>query len=102
MFRICSRINNFYVYNFYRNPGHDGSLYGCLLDSMALVQSVNDKTVFVFVSDANAHNSEWLESVTPTDRHGRDALDFFNLSGFEQLVLALSHSHCWYIIDSIW
>ena len=32
--------------------------------------------VFVFVGDANAHHSEWLESVSPTDRHGRDALDF--------------------------
>ena len=24
VFRICSRINNSYVYAFYRNPGHDG------------------------------------------------------------------------------
>ena len=30
VFRIYSRINNFYVYAFYRNPGHDGSLYDCL------------------------------------------------------------------------
>ena len=28
-FRIYSRINNFYVYAFYRNPWHDGSLYDC-------------------------------------------------------------------------
>ena len=41
---------------------------------MAQVQSVDDKPVFVFVGDA--HHSEWLESVSPTDRHGRDALDF--------------------------
>ena len=40
------------------------------------VQSVDDKAVFVFVSDANAHHSEWLESVSPTDRYWRDALDF--------------------------
>ena len=84
MFRICSRINNFYVYVFYRNPGHVGSLYDCLLDSTAQVQSVDDKAVFV--SDANAHHSGWLESVSPTDRHARDALDFCNLSGCEQLV----------------
>ena len=87
MFRICSRINNFYVYAFYRNPGHDGKLYDCLLDSMARVQSVDDKAVLVFVSDANAHLSEWLESVSPTERHGCDALDFCNLSGCEQLEL---------------
>ena len=70
----------------YRNPGHDGSLYECLLDSMAWVKSVDDKAVFVFVSDANAHHSQWFEPVSPTDRHGRDALDFYNLSGCEQLV----------------
>ena len=78
VFRICSRINNFYVCAFYRNPGHDGSLYDRLLDSMAQMQSFDDKAVFVFLSDANAYHS-------PTDRHGRDALDFCNL-GCGQLV----------------
>ena len=58
---------------------------------MARVQSVDDKAVFVFVSEANAHHSEWLESVSPTDRHGRDALDFCNLSGCEQLVGGPTH-----------
>ena len=107
LFRICSRINNFYVYVFYRNPGHDGSLYYCPLtipltstaflgrdsaklllwiNSMSRVQTVDDKAVFVFVGDANAHHSEWLQSVSPTDRHGRDGLDLFNLSDCEQLV----------------
>ena len=61
-------INNFYVYGFYCNLGHDGSLYDCLFDSMAWAQSVDDKAVFVFVSDANAHHSDWLESVSPTDQ----------------------------------
>ena len=42
------------------NPGHDGSLYDCLLYSMAGVQSVDDKEVFFFVGDANAHHSEWF------------------------------------------
>ena len=79
---IYSRINNFYVYAFYCNRRHDGSL----LDSTARVQSVDDKAVFDFVGDANAHPSEWLESVSPTDRHGRDDLDFYNLSGCERLV----------------
>ena len=44
---------------FYSNPGHDGSLYDCLLDSITRVQSVDDKAVFV--GDANAHHFEWLE-----------------------------------------
>ena len=81
VFRICNRINSFYVYAFYRNPGLDGSLYDCLLESMAWVQSVDDKAVFVYVGDANVHHSEWSESVSPTDRHGRDAFDFCNPSG---------------------
>ena len=57
---------------------------------MARVQSVDDKAVFVFVSDANAHHFEWLESVSHTDRHGCYALDFFNLSGCKQLVCCLT------------
>ena len=66
---------------------HDGSLYDCLLDYMARVQSVDDKAVFVYIGHPNAHHSAWLESVSPTDRHAwRDALDFCNLSGCEQLV----------------
>ena len=55
----------------------------CLLGSMAWAQSVDDKVVFGFVGDANAHHSEWFKSVFPPDRHGRDALDFCNLSGCE-------------------
>ena len=58
---------------------------------MALVQSVDDKAVFVFVGDANAHHTERLELISPTDLHGRDALDFCNLSGCEQLVSCLTH-----------
>ena len=91
VFRICTMINNFYDYAFYPNPGHDGSLYDCLLDSMAWVQSVDDKVVFVFVGDVNTQHSEWLESVSPTDRYGRNALDFCNLSGCEKLVRSPTH-----------
>ena len=35
---------------------------------------VDDKAVFV--SDDNAHHSEWLESVSPTDQHGVMVLIF--------------------------
>ena len=78
---LFSRINNFYVYAFYLNPGYDGSLYDCLFDSTAQVPPVDDKAVFVFVGDANAYHSKWLVSVSPTDQHGRDVLDFYNLLG---------------------
>ena len=43
-----------YVYAFYRNPGYDGSLYDCLPDCMARVQSVDDKAVFVFVCSSSS------------------------------------------------
>ena len=91
MFHICSRINNFYVHASYRNPRLNGSLYDYLLDSMAWLESVDDKEVFVIVRDANAHHSEWLESVSHTDRHGRYALDFCNLFGCEQCVRCHTH-----------
>ena len=52
----------FLCYFLYSNPGNDGPLYDCLLDSMARVQSADDKVGFVFVGDANAHHAEWLES----------------------------------------
>ena len=60
-----------------------------------LGKSVDYKSVFVFVGDVNDHHSEWLESISPTDRHGCDALNCCNLSGCEQLV------HCpTYIADN--
>ena len=43
-------------------------IYDCLLDSKAREQSVAIKAVFVFVGDANANHSAWLESIPPTDR----------------------------------
>ena len=46
---------------------------------MARIQSVDDKAVFV--GHVNAHQFKWLKSVSPTDRHGRDALNFCNLRG---------------------
>ena len=58
---------------------------------MAREQPIEDKVVFVFAGDANAHQSEWLVSVSPTDRHGLDALDFCNLSACEELVHCPTH-----------
>ena len=86
LFRICRRTNNFYVYALYHNPGDNFSL-----GSMARVQSVDHKAVFVIFSNDNAHHSERLESISPTHRHGRDVLDFCNLSGCKQLVRCPTH-----------
>ena len=55
LFRIYCRINNFYVYAFYRNPGHYGLLYDFLLFSMNLFKSFDDIAVFVFVGNADIH-----------------------------------------------
>lgn len=60
----------------------------CLL---AVVQDEDRTVVFIFAGDANAHHLEWLQSVSFTDRHGIDALVFFNMSGCEQLVHGLTH-----------
>ena len=58
---------------------------------MARVRSVDDKAFFVFVDEGNVHYSEWLELVSPTERQGRDALNFCNLTGCEQLVRCPTH-----------
>ena len=58
---------------------------------MTRVQSVDYKEVFVFVGDANAHHSERLESVASTNRHMRDALNFCNRLGCNQLVRSATH-----------
>ena len=89
--RICGKVNNFYVYAFYRNHGYDGSLYDCMLGSMGQVLSIDSKAVFAFVGDANAHHLEWLECVSNTDEHRHDALDFCNLAGCEQMVRGATH-----------
>lgn len=47
--------------------------------------------MFVFVGDFNAYHREWLTSVSPTDAHGRAALDFANVSCCTQLVSGPTH-----------
>ena len=69
-----------------RNPGHDGSFH---VNSMVYLQSFDIKAAFV--GDANAHHSESSESVSPSDRHGRDALNFCILSRCEPLVRCPTH-----------
>lgn len=91
LLKITSKYNNFYLFSVYRNPDLDNSIYDCLLTAMATVQSSDRKAVFVFMGDFNAHHTEWLESISPTDQHGRAALDFATLSGCEQIVLGPTH-----------
>ena len=90
--KICSRFNNYYIFSLYRNPDLDSQIYDCLLVKMAEIQSLDTKASFVFVGDLNAHHTEWLNSISPTNRHGRAALDFSNLSGCEQLVREPTHN----------
>ena len=45
----------------------------------------------MFIGDFNAHYSEWLNSVSPTDCHGVRALDFATESGCEQILCGSTH-----------
>ena len=90
--RVSSRLNNFYVFNLYRNPDLDDSIYDCCLMKMAMIQESDPKSCFVFVGDLNAHHQQWLDSISPTNRHGHAALDFSNLSGCTQLVSGPTHN----------
>ena len=44
-----------------------------------------------FVGDLNCHQQEWLGSAT-TNRHCVAALDFFTVSGCDQLVIGPTHA----------
>ena len=58
---------------------------------MAVIQENDRKAAFLFVGDFNAHHREWLNSVSPTDCHGRRALDFSTESGCDQLIHKSTH-----------
>ena len=58
---------------------------------MANIQNNDRKAAFLFIGDFNAHHREWLNSVSPTNGHGRRAYDFANLSGCHQLVDRPTH-----------
>ncbi len=92
MVKICSRFNNYYIFSVYRNPDLDDSIYDCLLGSMASIQESDSKASFVVLGDVNAHHQEWLNSIFPTNQHGRGALDISNLSGCEQIVQSPTHA----------
>ena len=89
--RVCSRFNNFYIFSLYRNPSSDDSIYDCLLNSFATIQEEDRKSCFIFIGDFNAHHRQWLNSVSPTDRHGVAALDFADVVGCDQLVCGATH-----------
>lgn len=89
--RVCSQYKNFYIFSCYRNPDLNDGIYDCLRDSMAAVQERDVKSCFIFVGDFNAHHREWLESRSPTDRHGIAAWDFTNETGCTQLVAEPTH-----------
>ena len=90
--RVCSKFHNFYVFNIYRNPSSNDTIYDCLINAMADIQQADPKSAFVFVGDFNAHHEEWLGSVSPTDAHGVAAMDFADISGCTQLVDGPTHT----------
>ena len=89
--KVCGKHSNFYLFAVYRNPDLDDQIFDCLLNSMAVIQENDRKAAFLFVGDFNAHHREWLNSVSPTDCHGRRALDFSTESGCDQLIHRSTH-----------
>jgi hypothetical protein len=51
------------------------------------------RLIFLLLVIFIAHHREWLNSVSPTNKHGRAALDFHNASSFPQLVDFPTHVH---------
>ena len=49
------------------------------------------KAAFLFVGDFNAHHTEWLNSVSPTDCHRLRTIDFSTESGCDQLIQRPTH-----------
>lgn len=43
---------------------------------MAVLQEEDRKIVIILSGDANAHHSEWLQGVLPTDRNDNNELDY--------------------------
>ncbi len=89
--RVCVQLQKFYILGFYRNPDSDYTIFDCLLMAMSVIRDDDREAAFVFVDDFNAHPREWLESVFPTDSHGRAALEFAIVSGCSQLVAGSTH-----------
>ncbi|MEL6899152.1 MAG: hypothetical protein AAFP90_23870, partial [Planctomycetota bacterium] len=89
--KIGSRTHNFYVFNIYRSPTANDSIYDCLMTSMSHIQELDRKSCFVFVGDFNAHHRDWLNSISETNPHGVAALDFANLTNCEQLIVEPTH-----------
>ena len=86
-----SSSRNFYILASYRNPNLDDSIYSCLLLMKSEIQRDDPNGYFIFVGDYNAHHREWLNSVSPTDSHGKAALNFEKASGCNQIINEPTH-----------
>ena len=89
--KVCGGRSNFYIFSIYRNPDANDSIFNCLLSSVAIIQQNDIRSSFLFLSDFNVHHREWLNSISPTDRHGLSAYDFSSVSGCDQLVGEPTH-----------
>ena len=58
--RVCDVRRNLYVFSLYRNPEMDDRMFDCLLASMAVVQTKDIRSSFLFVGDLNGHHRERL------------------------------------------
>ena len=58
---------------------------------MANIQQNDIRSSFLFLGDFNEHHREWLNSISPTGRHGLSAYDLSSVSGCDQLVSEPTH-----------
>ena len=57
--KVCGSVRNFYIFSVYRSPSIGDNIYDCLLEAMALIQSSDIKSCFLFVGDFNGHHIEY-------------------------------------------
>ena len=88
--RVCGSVRNFYIFSVYRSPSIGDKIFDCMLESMAMIQSCDVKSCFLFVGDFNGHHVEF--GSPRTDRSGIAAMDFSSESGCDQLVRGPTHA----------
>ena len=66
-------------------------IYECTYSTIAKVQNSEEQSSFIIAGDFNAYHKEFLQSSSPTDRHGEQLLEFCVFSGLNQVVQGSTH-----------
>lgn len=68
----------------------DSSLAPVLFKALTRIKADFPQKTFVFMGDANAHNPDWIPSISPLDEAGSVAEEFAVVHGLKQLELLTS------------